>query len=81
MLDSPAHTSTDNCLVQFNLGLGQRSLGAGLLGWEKRRNPRLYRLFRSGGGSDTSEAAFYKILEPLEFAPRDVSRIESLQLL
>jgi hypothetical protein len=63
------------------LRLGQRGFGAGLLGWEKGRNPRRYGLFCSCGGSDPTQTAFYQKLEPLDFARRDVTGIASLQLL
>ena len=81
LLHAPAHAGTDNRLVQLHLGLGQRSFGAGLLGWEKRRNPRLYGLSCSRGGSDPTQAAFDKKLKLLDFALRDDTRIAFLQLL
>ena len=80
LLHSPVHAGTDDRLVQLHFGLGQRGFGAGLLGREKGRDPRLGGLFCGRGGSDRAQAAFYTNLKPLDVAERDVTRIAPLQL-
>src|SRR5262249_22030530 len=75
LLHLPIHARANNRLIQIDLRLAQRRFGAGFFRREKRRNPFVSALLRSGCGSDCAELALCTDLEPLDLAEGNVSWI------
>src|SRR5215471_7026607 len=80
LLHSAVHAGADDRFVQIRFGLRQLGFGTGFLGREKRRDPLLGCLLRSGRRGDRPEAPLHTDLEPLDVAKCHVTRIPSLEL-